>query len=270
MELHRLVDTQKYPRVSYFFEHFLTMQFADLRCLLQLPKGDLNAGCNYAAASVLFNMISGLSVCLFNASFDHFMSSNPKGQGKRFTDLLISYYPWQSEPVQKDTAVRVLYHSLRNPLTHCLGLYRPGEKYSSNIEKNPLDLKQISELESSKTRPNWLNPTIRLSQSVYHFDVNIDTLYWGVNRLIENLLNDKQQVKTAEAFLLQLYTEYEISGFKTNIVYLESLGKSAPQYSDMTKAMKRRLAELLQQKDRLTPNQNESLQQLWKDYAVFG
>lgn len=268
MEFHKLVDSQKYPRLSYFLEHFLTMQFADLRCLLRLPEGELNAGCNYATVSVLFNIIGGLSVCLYNASFDDFASSRPTRRGQRFKNLLLTYYPWQHEPVQKETAVEVLYDSLRNPLAHCLGLYKPGEKYGSKVDKNPMDIKQISALESSKTRPDWLNPTVKLSQSIYRYDVNVNTLYWGVNRLIENLLSDKQQLEKAETFLLQLYAAYEIKGLKKNIEHLRTMQKNSPQYINMTNAMKQRLTELLQL-NQLTEKQKNGLQQLRKEYNML-
>ena len=36
------------------FEAQLDMQFADMRTLLRLPREDADAGCNFAAASVLF------------------------------------------------------------------------------------------------------------------------------------------------------------------------------------------------------------------------
>ena len=267
MEFHKLVDSLRYPRVSYFLEHFLTMQFADLRCLLRLPEGGLNAGCNYATASVLFNIIGGLSVCLYNASFDDFESSGQRGQ--RFKDLLRIYYPWQHEPVRKETSVAVLYDSLRNPLAHCLGLYKPKDKYGSRIVKTHMDIGQIAALENNKTRPDWLPPTITISPSAYHYDVNVNTLYWGVNRFIEHLLRDKQQVEKAETFLLQLSTEYDSKSLKKNLEHLRAMQKDSVQYADIANAMKQRLTELLQLENQLIQAQNDGLRQLQPEYNML-
>jgi len=269
MEFHKLVDIQQHPKLSYFLEHFLTMQFADLRCLLRLPEGGLNAGCNYATASVLFNIIGGLSVCLYNASFDDFASSRPTGRGQRFKNLLHTYYPWQHEPVQEETAVAILYDSLRNPLAHCLGLYKPRDKYGSRIVKTHMDIGQIASLENNRTRPNWLPPTITISPSAYHYDVNVNTLYWGVNRLIELLLRDEQQVEKAETFLLQLYTEYEIKSLRKNLEHLRAMQEDSVQYADIADAMKQRLSELLQLENQLTQAQNDNLLQLQQGYKMI-
>lgn len=269
MEFHKLVDSQQYPKLSYFLEHFLTMQFEELRCLLRLPEGELTAGCNYATACVLFNIIGGLSVCLYNASLDEFMKKRPTGRGQRFKDLLETYYPWKDEPVPKKTAVEVLYNSVRNPLAHCLGLYRPDEKYGSRIVKTHVDIEKIAALESNKTRPSGLHPTIIISPSAYHYDVNVNTLYWGLNRLIENLLSDKQQVERADAFLLQLDTEREIKGLRTTIEHMRTIPNNSPEYIDLAYGMECRLNEILRQKNKLTQVQNEELGKIQKEYNML-
>lgn len=263
MEFQRLVDSQQYPKLSNFLERFLAMQFADPRCLL------LSAGCNYATASVLFNIIGGLSVCLYNASFDDFTSSRPTGRGLRFKNLLLNYYPWQNEPVPTEKAVEVLYDSVRNPLAHCLGLYKPTDKYGSRIVKNQMNIEEIAALENEKARPSWLQPTVTISPSAYPYDVNVNTLYWGINRLIENLLSDKQQLEKAEIFLLQLDTEYAIKSLKKNLEDLRVMPKDSGQYADIANALKQKLTELLQLKNRLTKKQNEALKQLWGEYSVL-
>lgn len=266
MEFQRLVDSQQYPKLSYFLERFLTMQFADFRCLLRLPEGELNAGCNYATASVLLNIIGGVSVCLYDASLDDFASNS--GRGQRFKCLLLTYYPWQSEPVQVKTAAEVLYDSLRNPLAHCLGLYKPKDKYGSRIVKTHMDIEQIAALENNKTRPDWLPPTITISPSAYHYDVNVNTLYWGVHRLIENLLSEKQQLVRAETFFLQLDIEYAIKSLKKELEYLRAMEKDSDQYADIANAMKQKLAEFLQL-NQLTESQKKILQQLMQQYKML-
>lgn len=268
MGFHKLVDSQQYPKLSNFLERFLAIQFEDLRCLLRLPKGELNAGCNYVTASILLNVISGLSICLYNASFDDFASRRPTGRGQRFKNLLLTYYPWQDEAVPTRTAVEVLYDSVRNPLTHCLGLYKPTDKYGSRIVKTPMNTEQITALENEKARPSRLQPTVTISPSAYHYDVNVNTLYWGVNHLIENLLGDKQQLDKAETFLLQLDTEYAIKSLKKNLEDLRAKPKDSSQYADIANALKRRLTELLQL-NQLTERQKYVLQQLREEYNML-
>jgi hypothetical protein len=246
------------------------MQFEDLRCLLQLPKprAGLSAGCNYATASAIFNIISGVSVCLYNASFNDFSSG--KNRGYRFNHLLLDYYPWSSQDFDKNTAVKVLYDSLRNPLAHCLGLYKPNERYRSRIVKNSINKRQIAALENSKTRPRQLLPTVVLSQTgMYSHDVNINALYWGLNRLIEKLLNDKSQLDKMEVFLLQQYTEYDIKGLKRIIEQLRNMDKSVPQYIELSNATKSKLTEMTQVVSRITPAQNENLKKLWNVYNAL-
>lgn len=151
------------------------MQFADLRCLLQLPKSDLNAGCNFAAAAVLFNIIAGFSVCFYNASLEGLKSR--KERGDRFKGLLRKYYPWANEPVGKDTGVKVLYKAARNPLAHSLGVYEPRAEWRVMLGKDALTASQIETMENSKSRPVWLPPTV--SKTELAFQIYIPTLYWG-------------------------------------------------------------------------------------------
>lgn len=273
MEFHKLVDNHQYPKLSKFIEDHLNKEFEDLRSLLQLPKGELNAGCNVTTASMILNLISGLSVCLYDASFDHFMSKNTTGRGERFKGLLLSYYPWQSEPIPRETSpiskeivVKVLYSSLRNPLTHCLGLYKPGEKDSIIISKSPMDIAQISELENNKARPQWLNPTIQLSRSVYHYEIDVNTLYWGVHRLIENLLSDKCQMIAAENFHLQLETQRAIIGLKATIESISNTPRSSQQYTALMNGMKHGLDFTLGFRNQLTKGQVNDLERMRKAY----
>ena len=266
MQFKKLLDEDKYPNICFYLENRLSMHFEDLRCLLQLPLGQLKAGCNFATASVLFNIIGGLSVCFFNPSLDDFKSD--KERGRRFIEFLIAYYPDESELiVEKETEAKVLYDSCRNPLTHSLGLYKSNERRRSRLVKRPLTIEQIESLENRKMRPRWLSPTITLSTSgVYGYDVNINTLYWGVCRLVENLLADSTQLDTIEIFLFQLNTEYSIKGLRSSIESLNDMCKDSPQYEILADGIKYMFDELLKQKDKLTPTQNDKLESLLKEY----
>lgn len=95
-----LVDADKYKAVFGFMERHIEMQIDDLRVLLQLPSGDFKAGCNFASVTLLLNLISGFSVCLYNASQQGLTSRRDRSQ--RFTGLLKNYYPWASETYSAD------------------------------------------------------------------------------------------------------------------------------------------------------------------------
>src|SRR5437773_9677467 len=80
------------------FEH-VDMQFDDIRTMLRLPMADLTGGCNFAATAVLFNIISGCSVCFYHASEE---ALTAVGQaGRRFRGLLEEFYPWVGESLSK-------------------------------------------------------------------------------------------------------------------------------------------------------------------------
>src|SRR5262249_22527673 len=114
--------------VREFVRQHLAMQFGDIRAMLRLPlrREGIENGCNFAAASCLCNLISGISVVLFNRRGRQ-PGARPRDRGQRFRDLLrATYYPWQpgEKPDQKST---VLYQIVRNPVSHCLAVLEPGD-----------------------------------------------------------------------------------------------------------------------------------------------
>src|SRR2546422_1281705 len=129
------------------FEH-VDMQFDDIRTMLRLPMGGLTGGCNFAATAVLFNIISGCSVCFYNASEKALTGAGQAGC--RFRGLLGEFYPWVGEPLSKLDGVSLLYKATRNPLTHRLGLDDPPSSASKGseiaVKKGPLRRDQDREL----------------------------------------------------------------------------------------------------------------------------
>ena len=215
MEYHTIIDSNKYPLLHMQLEHGkLRNNLADIRCLLKLPQKRLPAGCNYTAASSLFNLIGGISICFFDASLQKFNSNS--GRGKALRNLLSCYYPWQEEPlsISKQQAIDTLYDSVLNPLTHSLGLYRASERNRIYIAKSKLTTKQIAKLENPILRPRHLPPTISDKPPAQYrlFSVelvlNIPSLYWGVNRLLYLLLSDTSQSQQSEQFFRDLSSEY--------------------------------------------------------------
>ncbi len=84
-------EFKAYPAVHGFITNHLDMQFNDVRAMMRLPLPTvtISAGCNFAAAAALSNLISGISVVLYT-------SKDPRsGSGAKFKELLRQFYPWE-------------------------------------------------------------------------------------------------------------------------------------------------------------------------------
>ena len=204
MQVSGLVDARRFPSVAQFLERQVEMQFADLRVLLQLPLGNFKAGCNFAACAVLLNLLSGFSVCLFDASVEALASQ--KGRGRRFKDLLVQTYPWNAEPWPSRECSKWLYEMARNPLAHSLGIQVTTVPEWNGIAKRPLTVGEVATLETSDQRPSWLGPT--LFQRPVNGDIgtflSIPGLYWGTWRVLGKLCTDSDQMTGAERLLSKL------------------------------------------------------------------
>ncbi len=73
-----------YPHVHNFVARHPDMQFDDVRGMMKLPlpKFGIPAGCNFAAAAALCNLIGGISVVLYTPK------DTKSGSGKRFNELV--------------------------------------------------------------------------------------------------------------------------------------------------------------------------------------
>ncbi len=185
-------EVQSYPALKRLLENQVDMQFIDLRTLFRLPQSGLEGGCNFTAASVLFNLIAGSSLCFYNPSKECFEKRGDRSQ--RFKELLTEFYPWQEELIPKGEAIEVLYKSARNPLAHSLGLDAPANESPGRevkLQKAPLDESQVYELEDRLNRPAWISPTIiskqHLASGAIEIVISVPTLYWGVHRMLHTL-----------------------------------------------------------------------------------
>lgn len=213
-------EIQVYPQLKRLLTHQVDMQFVDLRCLLELPRIQGEGGCNFAAATVLFNIIAGSSVCFYDAKPEGL--TNRGDRGRRFVGILNDFYPWIEEIVAKNVAVSSLYQSARNPLAHSLGIDTPNSNMKAKqvfLKKWPLTANQIQELEDSVNRPPWAEGTIvhirRLQSRGEQVAISIPALYWGVHRMLHTLFADQTQVKNAEALVEHfghLWDRYGYSG----------------------------------------------------------
>ena len=175
------------------------MQIEDVRLLLRMPKSGFPAGCNFASAAVLFNMIAGGSVCFYDASAQAL--ATPGDRGKRFKNALIDFFPWPTGVKAKDGA-SVFYKFARNPMAHALGLDVPDAP-EIGINKGPLSERKILELEDAAMLPAWAPPALKRQGSDY--EIGVAGLYWGFHRLLHGLFADKKQADAAEALARHLY-----------------------------------------------------------------
>lgn len=175
------------------------MQIEDVRVLLRMPKAGFPAGCNFASAAVLFNLIAGASVCFYDASPKALAMSGDRG--KRFKDMLTNFYPWPPG-VTPTNGADVFYKYARNPLAHALGLDVPNTP-DIGMNKGPLSERKIVELEDAATLPAWAAPALR--QQGADYEVGVAGLYWGYHRLLHALFADQRHAAGAEALAHDLY-----------------------------------------------------------------
>jgi hypothetical protein len=168
------------------------MQFGDVRSMLRLPLPALGItyACNFAAAAVLCNLISGISVSLFKPT------TGVRGSGDAFKRLLEAFYPWQPGENGAERAI-VLYDIIRNPAAHALGVHDSAD-YLIYIRRPRTGLEdaEIDEMERSPTRPQWLPPG--LSGAGNQWDLVVDGFYRDMFHMLWRLAKDHHQMSAAE------------------------------------------------------------------------
>jgi hypothetical protein len=197
------ISYAEFPKLHAFVGWGIDMQLADVRDMLRLPLPELglDAGHNFAAATSLANLIAGASVWFFEASEQGLRDR--RDRGRRYRAVLERYWPWDDgEIVGADEGYDVLYGHVRNPLAHAFGLPDPDDGALIQIQKSPLTVEQIEELEVSPTRPPWVGATIEPARSGAPgraYFVSIPAFYWGVQRVLRAVLSDPAQLPAAEA-----------------------------------------------------------------------
>ena len=207
-----LVDRTEFPSVWTMLDEQVEPWFVCLRMLLLLPSGtELKGGCNLAVASTLLSLVSGFSVCLYDASID---SLTKRGnRGARFRHLLRDCYPWGAEDVSPTEGAKWLYQVQRNPLVHSLGVQADAIPAWSGIANRQLDGAAIEALERSSRRPDWLPPLfmkLNVPASTEGTYLSIPTLYWGTWQILSKLCRDSSQMEKAEGLAkkLQLHPSF--------------------------------------------------------------
>lgn len=169
-------EIKGYQHVYNFITKHLDMQFNDVRGMMKLPCPEfgIDAGCNFAAAAALCNLISGVSVVLYTPKEPN------SGSGKKFKELLCEFYPWDSGE-NKEEKAKVIYYLIRNPLAHSLGVLNRSSLPIS-ISKSALTEDQLQEIEGTSVRPTWVPQAVTGDSTGY--DLSVWGLYWGVFHMV--------------------------------------------------------------------------------------
>ena len=192
--LSEIPEVVSYPAVRRFLRNHVEMQIEDLRSVLRLPLPNhgLHGGGNFAATAILCNLISGISVVLFDIPPEYHAwrsrlskrSRRNRGKsGRRFEALLYHYFPWEKGD-NRAARISALYDLARNPLAHELGLDPNSRKRNPHvgIAKKPLTGDQIVELETSIRKPGWARPPILRRGREWR--ISVEGLYWALHRLL--------------------------------------------------------------------------------------
>ena len=128
MRPEQIPELAVYPNVQAFVQHHLAMQFGDVRAMLRLPLPHeaITNGCNFAAAAILTNLVSAVSVVLYNSPAATAPAAG-QGRAQRFRELLTHFYPWTpTETPQIPQKIEVLWGTVRNPFAHSGAVLQPG------------------------------------------------------------------------------------------------------------------------------------------------
>jgi hypothetical protein len=210
--LHRVPDAfRPYPLVYSFVSSHVRMQFEDIGTMLRLPMQALGLknGCNFASASVICNLISGVSVTIFRPAVidtkDNCGKIQPISSGKAFQEFVKAFYP-DPLPQRRSDVADVLYKQLRNPFAHALGILTKGGcelsivKLTSKHGVAPLDglsQAQVTAIEESPQRPD--GATLGVQSSGTQWKIIVDLLYRDALDMMVGLAQDPCQMQNAEA-----------------------------------------------------------------------
>jgi hypothetical protein len=200
-----LFDKRRYRDVHWFVKNQLSMQYGDVRSMPRLPLLDLGitSGCNFAAATCLCNLVSGISVSLYKPQSLNGLPTDRGtsriATGKLFTMLLVDFYPWEQADRPKAKA-EAMYDYVRNGLVHALAQEKESDYHIAILkgkrEKTPWTIDELDSLERSETRPDCLSPAI--TGAGKRWSVSVEGFYWGMFQLLRKLARDGNQMKEAE------------------------------------------------------------------------
>jgi hypothetical protein len=174
------------------------MQIADLRLLMRLPVNELepNVGCNVTTASMMLNVISGMSVWFFQTDEAVAIKAEEEKAGhrkrkKKFIVFIETYWPKIGhEPAGATVATRL--YEVRNSLAHDLSLNDNPTVTTErrvSLAKLPLAPQDIVDaLERNEVHPLKV-PIIEEQGDDY--TVHLVGLYWAVHKMLRASLQDQ-------------------------------------------------------------------------------
>ncbi len=151
------------PATKDFLRRQVDMQIADIRLLFRLPveELDLHVGCNFTAAAMMLNVISGFSRWFFHTDEaaaireEEEQAGSPRSR-KMFLGFVTAYWP-QLEPEPPSDQVAERLYQVRNSLVHDLGASddpKKGDPRTVKLGKGPLSLDDIvTALERNELHP---------------------------------------------------------------------------------------------------------------------
>ncbi len=200
-----------YPLVyAFVFEH-IRMQFEDIGAMLRLPMQahGLHNGCNFASASIICNLISGVAVTIFQPAVtqrpDRHGNMQTIGSGEAFREFVKAFYP-DASPQRRSDVADVLYRQLRNPFAHALGVLSKGA-FQLAIRKvvsahaatkgDGLTQAEVAAIEESPQRPSGI--PLGVQGSGNQWEITVDFLYRDALDMMVGLAQDVTQMRQAEA-----------------------------------------------------------------------
>ena len=191
-----------YPNVHSFVFQYVRMQFEDVGAMLRLPIKSLgiNNACNFASAEVICNLLSGISVTLYQPANYLKPDGKPIGSGKAFKEFVKAFYP-DTSPQRSSDVADVLYDQLRNPFAHALGVLDKSSnqlKISRAVLVNADGLSQnrLTEIEESLQRPPGVDLGVRRAGN--QWEIVVDFLYRDALDMMVSLGSDAPQMRVTE------------------------------------------------------------------------
>jgi hypothetical protein len=193
----RVAET-RYPATHRFLRLQVDMQVADLRLLFRLPFADLDphVGCNFTAAAMMLNLISGFSRWFFHTYTAVAIAEREAQDGRpqsarRFLGFVEAYWPeLPPEPSSRESARRL--YTVRNSLSHDLGVGEvpPGDEgLDIRLAKRAFALDDIVAVERSSTIHPLTAPVIEERDGTYI--VHLIGVYWALHQMLRNALLDR-------------------------------------------------------------------------------
>lgn len=209
--LQRVPDTfQPYLLVYDFVFNHVRMQLEDIGAMLRFPMQayGLNNGCNFASASIICNLISGVSVTIFQPAViqrpDRHGNMQTIGSGEAFKEFVKAFYP-DASPQRRLDVADVLYRQLRNPFAHALGVLSKGAfqlaikkvlSLNAATKGDGLTQAEVTAIEESPQRPGGI--PLGVQGSGNQWEIIVDHFYRDALDMMVGLAQDPTQMQQAE------------------------------------------------------------------------